>query len=175
MTDHPAREKMLKAYQATLEEVKQLWHEAEDHALPTLKQNLDQAMEKITALGELSQEEVQAIGGYLKKDLQQAADFLQQSGTQVADWLKFDLAFAESKFAELFAEAVDKTRIELAELQENLHEEAEWHTGEITGVGILFCQKCGEELQFKKPGHVPPCPSCHHTVFKKHYRASPQS
>jgi len=170
MTDHPARDKMIEAYHATLEEVKHLWHETEEHAVPTLKENMDKAMEKMTELGELSQEEVETIGGYLKKDLEQAADFLEKSGTTVADWLKFDLQFAEKKFAELFSETVDMTHLNLDEMTEELKESAVWHTGEITGIGILVCQSCGEKLHFKKPGHIPPCPKCSKTVFKKQYR-----
>jgi len=169
MTNHPARDKMLEAYQATLEQLKHLWHETEEHAIPTLKQNMDIAIEKMTELGELSQEEIQTITGYLKKDLEQAADFLEKSGKSTADWLEFDLQFAEKKFAEMFTAAVDKTRIELNVLQDDLQKNAEWHTGEITGVGMLVCQSCNEVLHFKKPGHIPPCPKCNKTVFKKKY------
>jgi DNA polymerase III alpha subunit (gram-positive type) len=167
MADNPARDKLVNAYHSLLKEMKNLWHENQ----PKMKDNLDEAMEKVAELEEITREELETTASYLKRDLEQAADFLEKSEKSVADWLKFDLEFAEQKFAEMFAEAVDKTRIELAEFNEKIHEEAEWHTGEITGPGILFCQKCGEELQFKKPGHIPPCPSCHHTVFKKHYKA----
>lgn len=170
MADHPVQDKLVDAYHKMLEEMKHLWHEAEDHTVPQMKQNLDKAMDKAAELGELSREELEVTASYLKKDLEQAADFLTESETRVADWLKFDLQFAEQKFAEVFAQAVDKTRIELGQFKETIREEAEWHTGEITGIGILFCQKCGEELQFKKPGHIPPCPKCHHTVYKKHFR-----
>lgn len=170
MTEHPTRDKLVDAYHTALEEVKQLWHDAEEHAVPTLKENIDKAMEKITELGELSQEEIETVAGYLKKDLEQAADFLEESGSKVTDWLKFDLQFAETKFAEMFAEAVDKTRIELGALQDSLQKNAEWHTGEITGIGILYCQACGEALHFKKAGHIPPCPKCKKTAFKKQYR-----
>ena len=169
MTDHPARDKMIEAYQATLEEVKHLWHEAEEHALPTLKENMDKAMEKVSELGELSQEEVETIGGYLKKDLEQAADFLDKSGKVAKDWLKFDLQYAEQKFAELFSETVNMTHLELDEMTEELKESAEWHTGEITGIGVLVCKACGEKLHFKKPGHIPPCPKCKKSKFLKEY------
>mgnify|MGYP001821609103 FL=1 len=170
MTDHPVRDKLVDAYHTMLEELKHLWHETEDHAVPQMKQNLDKAMDKAAELGELSKEELETTASYLKKDLEQAADFLTESETKVADWLKFDLEFAEQKFAEQFAAAVDKTRIELNEFKEIIREEAEWHTGEVTGAGILFCQECGEELQFKKPGRIPPCPKCKHTKFKKHFK-----
>jgi hypothetical protein len=170
MTDHPARDKFVDAYHAILEQLKHLWQETEEHKVPQLKTNLDKAIDKATELGELSKEELETTATYLKKDLEQAADFLDKSETQVADWLKFDLQFAEQKFAEQFAEAVDKTRVELMQFKESFREEAEWHTGEITGIGILFCQNCGETLEFKKPGHIPPCPNCQHSVFKKHYQ-----
>lgn len=170
MTDHPVRDKLVDAYDTMLKELKLLWHETEDHTIPQLKQNLEKAMDKAAELGELSKEELETTATYLRKDLEQAADFLTESETKVADWLKFDLEFAEQKFAELFAAAVDKTRIELNEFKETIREEAEWHTGEVTGAGILFCQECGEELQFKKSGRIPPCPKCKHTKFKKHFK-----
>ena len=67
----------------------------------------------------------------------------------------------------MFANLADKTRIELDELAERARQVGVWHTGEITNVGVLYCQNCDEVLHFKKPGHIPPCPKCKGTVFKK--------
>jgi NADH pyrophosphatase NudC (nudix superfamily) len=43
----------------------------------------------------------------------------------------------------------------------------EYHTGEITGIGTLFCDNCGHSLHFSKTGHIPPCPHCSHTRFHR--------
>lgn len=164
------KEKLLNAYHAVIDEVKELWHEAEEKALPQLKENLDKALEKASELKELTREETEQLGNYIEKDLNQAADFLSENSKQLKDWLQTDLAFAEYKFAEIFATLADKTRLELDELAERARQVGVWHTGEITHVGVLYCQSCGEALHFEKPGHVPPCPKCHHTEFKKVYK-----
>ena len=61
----------------------------------------------------------------------------------------------------------ETTRSRLDELAERARKVGEWHTGEITGVGILECKGCGEKLHFKTAGHIPPCPKCQGTVFRK--------
>lgn len=161
------QEKLVQAYHTMLERVKEFWHEQQ----PGLKQNLDKAVEKASELGELTREEAVAVGEYLKKDLEQAADYLSETGKELKDWLQNDLEYAESRFAEMFANMADKTRTELDKLAERARQVGVWHTGEITSVGVLYCQQCGEALHFEKPGHVPPCPKCKGTVFKKVFTA----
>ena len=132
-----------------------------------IKQGIDDAMEKATELGELTQEEALKVGDYLKRDLKDAAEFLADSGQELRDWLRFDIDVVEQELASRFANLVDRTRVELQqfELQATLY--GEWHTGEITGIGTLQCKSCGENLHFHKPSHIPPCPKCHGTKFRR--------
>lgn len=160
-------EKLVEAYHRLLDALKTSWHAAEKNALPPLKEGLEKAKEKLSDWGEVTREELDEVGDYLKQDLHDAADFLNESGKELGDWLKRDLQFAEIKAAELFATMADATRNELEKLAERAREVGEWHTGEITGVGILQCKECGEILHFEKPGHIPPCPKCHGTAYKK--------
>lgn len=162
-------EKLLNAYHNMMERLKDAWHNAEEKALPPLKENLDAAMEKASELGELTKEEAEKIGGYIEKDLEEAADYLADNGKQLGDWIKNDLEFAEMQFAEMFAFLADKTRLELDAIAERARQVGVWHTGEITNVGVLYCKKCNEALHFNKPGHIPPCPKCKGTEFKKVY------
>jgi Zn finger protein HypA/HybF involved in hydrogenase expression len=46
---------------------------------------------------------------------------------------------------------------------------AEYHSGEIIGLGTLACDKCGEKLHFHNPGRIPPCPKCHGTHFHREH------
>lgn len=167
MNSNETKEKLLKSYHAMLEQVKELWHTAEEKALPTLAENLEKAAEKASELGELTKEEAEKLGEYIQKDLEQAADYLSENGQQLENLIKNDLEFAETKFAEMFATLADKTRLELDALAERARQVGVWRTGEITNVGVLYCKKCGEALHFKKPGHIPPCPKCKGTEFKK--------
>lgn len=166
------QEKRVQAYNTMLQRVKEILKDTEEKALPTIKQALDRAAETASELGELSREEAEKIGDYLRRDLHEAADHLTENSRQFKEWLKFDLEYAEVRLAEMFASVADKTRIELEALAERARQVGEWHTGEITGIGILHCKECGELLHFEKTGHIPPCPKCHGTVFDKHFARS---
>ena len=38
---------------------------------------------------------------------------------------------------------------------------------ELTFGGRSEGKACGSQMQLKKPGHLPPCPKCHKTAFKR--------
>lgn len=164
-------DKLLKTYHSMTEHMKEVWHSAEEKALPTLSENIKRAGEKASELGESTKEEIEKIGGYIQKDLEHAgevlSDYAAKNGPELENWIKNELEFAESQFAEMFATLADKTRLELDALAEQARQVGVWKTGEITNVGRLYCQKCDEVLHFKKPGHIPPCPKCKGTEFKK--------
>lgn len=173
MTDKgTTKEKLVQAYDGMLSHLKEVWHDTEEKALPTLKEGLETAKQKASELGELSREEADKVGDYVKRDLQEAGEFLSENGKQLKEWLKFDLEYAEGRLAEMFAGLADTTRIELEKIAERARQVGEWHTGEVTSIGILRCKECGELLHFEKTGHIPPCPKCHGTVFKKEFGKS---
>lgn len=165
------QEKLLNAYHTMLDQMKEVWHQAEEKAIPTLSENIDRAAEKASELGELTKEEAEKLGSYIKHDLEEAGEYLSDyvavNGPQLENWIKDELYFAEVQFADMFANLADKTRLELDALAERARQVGVWNTGEITNVGVLYCQSCDEVLHFKKPGHIPPCPKCHGTKFKK--------
>ena len=42
-----------------------------------------------------------------------------------------------------------------------------YYSGEITGLGTLECDQCGENVHFQKPGKIPICAKCNGTVFHR--------
>lgn len=171
MDTKETQDKLLKSYHSMIERVKDLWHTTEEKAIPTLSENIETAAEKASELGELTKEEAKKIGNYIQRDLEQAGEYLSEyvasNGPQLENWIKDELQFAEMEFADMFANLADKTRLELDALAERARQVGVWRTGEITNVGVLYCQNCDEVLHFKKPGHIPPCPKCKGTEFKK--------
>ncbi len=128
---------------------------------------IDAAMEKASELGELTREEAEEVAGYVRRDLHDAADFINESGSELRDWLRFDLDVVEQSLAEMFAQMVDHTKLELDKLEKMANAVGEWHTGEIVGIGTLECKGCGEQLHFHKTGHIPPCPKCRGTKYRR--------
>ena len=164
------KDTLLRTYHEMLDNVKSLWHTAEEKALPTLKENLEKAAEKASEVGELTREEIDKLSEYIRRDLEDAADFIAENGQELKNLVETDLEFVEMELAEKFLQLADTTRLQLDALAEQARKVGIWHTGEITHVGILYCTQCGEALHFNKPGHIPPCPKCKGTEFRKVFR-----
>lgn len=159
------QDKLIQAYDRMMERVRAAIGEAEKTALPILQQGIEAAKEKAVELGELTREEAERIGDYLRRDLRDAAEHLVRTGNDLRDWLRFDLNLIENRLWEMFSQAVDRTRIELAQLQGQAPVVQEYHTGEITGIGTLVCTGCGQLVHFHATNRIPPCPKCHGSTF----------
>lgn len=167
MSDNDLREKLEAAYEHMLETAKEFVVNARENSGPVIKQALKEAREKVSDVTELTSEEIDKISSYIEKDLVEAADFMQEQEKELADWLRLDILLIEKFLLDKFSSLADRTRIELDQLSMNADLYGEWHTGEIISMGVLECMECGEQLHFEKPGHIPPCPKCHQTKFKR--------
>jgi len=156
--------KLVEAYNKLLHRVFDPLSDVGDKLKPTLTERLEQA----AALDELGKEEIDTISGYLRRDIEAAAQWMADNGAEFNDWLRFDIEQVETKALEAFSQLADQTTLELKQLEQQANTLGEWHTGEITGIGTLVCTECGEELHFHATGHIPPCPKCHGSVFKRH-------
>lgn len=156
-------DKLLDAYQKMLERVKDFANEQGTK----LKQNIDKAKEKAVDLEELTKHEAEQVAQYLQRDLEDAGSFLAETGQDFKTWFKFDMELIEQRYLEKFLSVADQTRLEWLNLEKQAKWDSEYHTGQITGIGTLVCTNCNEQVHFHKAGHIPPCPKCQHTVFKR--------
>ncbi|MDH5393021.1 MAG: zinc ribbon-containing protein [Gammaproteobacteria bacterium] len=167
MSEKDLRDKFEDAYEHMLEVAKEFVVNAREHSGPVIKQALKEAREKVSDITELTTEEIDKLSSYIEKDLTEAAGFMQEQEKELADWLRLDILLIEKYLLEKFASLADRTRIELEQWSINADVNGEWHTGEMISMGVLRCEACGEEVHFKKPGHIPPCPKCNATVYKR--------
>jgi len=159
-------EAMSEAYEKLLKLSMKEFKLLEEKTGPVLHKLIDKTSEKLSELDELSKEEAQKISAYLKRDLKEAADYMAESGEEFQKWLAIDADVIENYLYDYFKQAADQTTVELAQLKKAA-EHAPYHTGEITGPGVLICDECGEQLHFKKAGHIPPCAKCKGTYFHR--------
>ncbi len=115
---------------------------------------------------QLYSDEIGKIKRSIKRDLIDAAQHMSETGKELKDWLGFDIALIKTELWLSFTEATDKTTLELLKLKQ-IAAQAEYHTGEIIGLGTLTCDTCKASLHFHKPGHIPPCSKCHGTRFHR--------
>lgn len=162
-------EAMGEAYELMLERIAEgvdRLRKAEKEAEPEMARLLAEAKEKSVELGELTREEADRVAEYLDRDLKAAGGWLADTGEEFKEWLGMETALISDHFLDMFIKAADQTSLELQKLKQRA-ESLEYKTGEIAGPGTLVCTACGEHLHFNKPGHIPPCPKCSATTFKR--------
>lgn len=160
------QERLVNAYERMVERALDTLKHAQDDTLPSLKQSLANAARTAVELGELTHEESEKVGAYLRRDLHDAASYVQRTEREFADWLRFDLELVEDRMADVFANMVDHTRLEMERLAEQ-PDQQEWYAGEIVGPGSLCCADCGHVIKFPKTEAIPVCPNCQATTFHR--------
>jgi len=150
------------AYNRMMERLRQA---LESDTINNIQRGIDNAKHKAVELGELTKEEAEQIGQWLRRDLDDAGYYLASSSSDLGKWLRFDIEQVEARLLELFQHAADHTKLEYLEFENRVAEASEYHTGQVTAPGTLVCENCGKTLHFLTTGHIPPCPSCHHTVY----------
>lgn len=161
------REREVRGYERMLDRLREAIGEFEADVTPRFRYALERARERAVELGELSREEADRVSEWLRRDIEEAADWASRNDETLGAWLRMDIALVESWLWDRFSSVADQTRLDWLRLQESLAANAEYHTGEVTGPGALHCAACGETLHFRKVGHIPPCPKCSKTVFKR--------
>jgi len=166
MTDEKEKRE-LHGYEKMLDRVRDFMERTERESGPRLRKALEQAKERAVELGELTRDEAENIAEYVRRDVEDAADYTTRTDEDLAGWLRMDLQLVENWIWDRFSSVADKTRLEWLELENTLAEREFYHTGEIAGPGMLVCDSCGEELHYKKAGHIPPCPKCAGTRYRR--------
>jgi len=142
MNEQELEQKLVDAYDKMMGRINGVIASAEQHALPTLQNNINKAKQQAIELKEVSKDEADKIASYLQRDIHLAAEYLEQSGENFSTWFNFDIELIEARLLEAFSNVADKTRLELAQLAEQAKQAQQYHTGEITAIGTLTCTAC---------------------------------
>lgn len=154
-------------YETMLEDVVERLLKVEEFSAPVLHGLIDDAKEEAVKLEKVTKEEANKLAGTLKQDLNEGAQYLAKTGLEFKDWLGFEVDTLESAALGKLLRVVDKTKLQMLALKNEVDKHAHPHTGEIIGAGTLICEQCGEKLHFHKAGKIPPCPKCHATTFHR--------
>lgn len=159
--------KLVHGYEQLLQRMEKTLASAKEHSENALKLALDSAREKAVELGELSREEAEKLYEFISRDLHNVGQYLATEEREVVDWLHLSLLEVEKKSLKRFTTLAEAAKLEIKHLEKAKVRFNEWHTGEITSIGTLSCQSCGEMIHFNHVGHIPPCPKCHATVYRR--------
>jgi len=127
---------------------------------------LEIAKGKTSESGSLTDEEINQVSGYVTRDIDHAAGNVDSgSKDSFSEWLKFDIDLIEDFALDAFMDLADKTRLELAIIEQQAKNYHPYHSGEITGPGTFICEECGKEIAFKSTSKIPECPNCKAKTF----------
>lgn len=157
----------LAAFEKLRAEAQRLLADAKDKVnAETFRNAIDQAGEKLRAAGGYSAEALRKAGAAVRKDLAAAAERLGPRWDALTD-----------KTADLFSVWRDRSGVFLGQAA---HAAGDWlrqwggqmqhqiyKSGEMTAGGSFKCTACGEHLEIARPGHIPPCPKCQKTEFRR--------
>ncbi|MCF6265447.1 MAG: zinc ribbon-containing protein [Desulfuromusa sp.] len=142
-----------------------------EELLVSSRKNLDEALKKagdeLSSAGNFTREQAEKVSAFVKRDIQHtfaSAGKGKDSVKQAVD-PKRVAAGAQSIFSRILSNAAET----LTDWAKKTEQQLEYKTGEITSPGTLTCKECGEEIQMKKTAKIPPCPKCHHTIYRKSY------
>lgn len=164
----PGQEEEVAAYEKLRLEVKKILNESIDAvSAEKISHAIEHAQGVLKQTGEHTQEQVNRLGRNLKKDLLSTfkatepplREFTQSVGGLFDLWrdrggvILTDLARAMGDWSHQFSDRLDDM--------------LRYRSGEMTHGGTFVCLNCGQTLEMKKSGHLPPCPKCHKTEFRR--------
>jgi len=162
-----SEEQQANLYDRLAERAQELFKNGRDRSREAMEAAVEKARRQLTDSGLFSLERGQALQEYLLKDLDRLARFSRELGKETREKLDPTRlgAGALASLSSLLHLAGDTFRDLAAKTDKSLA----CRTGELTSAGSLTCDKCGKSIRLKKSGHIPPCPNCQGTQFKKGY------
>ena len=161
------KNKLAEQYDKLASKFNELYLAGKERSRESMAEALDKAREQLTALGEFSAEHGEKLKEYLARDLDQTISAAQRLGEEAKE--RFHPARMGAGALSSLAAALEFTGNALHALSDKAKGSLTYKTGEMTSAGTLTCQACGQKVQLKGTGHVPPCPKCNGTLFNKGY------
>lgn len=159
--------KLAQQYDKLASKFNELYLTGKERGREAMSVALEKAQEQMTSLGEFSAEQGNELKKYLARDLDQTIADAQRLGEEAKE--RLHPARLGAGALSSLATVLELTGNALRSLGDKTKETLTYNTGEITSAGTLTCKACGQQVQIKKTGHVPPCPQCNGTLFNKGY------
>lgn len=161
------KSKLAAQYDKFASKFNELYLSGKERGRESMSEALDKAHEQLTALGEFSVERGEELKQYLARDLEQTISFAHHLGEEARD--RFNPARLGAGALSSIATALELSSTALHSLSDKTKKALTYKTGEMSSAGTLTCQECEQKVHLKETGHVPPCPKCNGTLFKKSY------
>jgi hypothetical protein len=155
------------AYERLRAEVQKLLADAKDSlSADTIRHALEQARAQMRLAGDYTVDTLDKAMAGIEKEMLGAAhrvgarlENLSERGADV-------FSIWRDRSAQFLAHAATAVGDWVREAGERVGR-LEYRTGDIASAGTLECTACGQRVELDTPAHVPVCPQCRKTVFRR--------
>ncbi|MCF8177132.1 MAG: zinc ribbon-containing protein [Sulfuritalea sp.] len=154
-------------YDRFAERARELFDAGQEKSKDAMEKAMENAREQLAAAEEFSAEQGEAFKKFMRRDLDQTAEEMRVLGHEAKE--RLNPARLGAGALSSMAKLLEATGSALQNLSRKAEEALHFNTGEITAAGTLTCTQCGQKVHLKHSAHIPPCPSCRGTQFRKGY------
>ena len=130
-----------------------------------IRDYLSAAVDRLAAQGDWDRQELHDSAQYVGRDFGEAAGLMDGDGEAwetSPTWLSL-----KNGFWRWLLELSDRTAIEWREVALELRHGGHYQKGEMVGIGVLTCERCGHEVVYDHPQPVVACIKCGATRFQR--------
>ena len=161
------QEENARLYDKFADRAQELFRASRDKSREAIEAAVEKARRQFTESGVFSSERGKAFKEYFLNDFDRLVEYSRDFGEEAKEKLEparlgTGALSSLSNFLHMAGDAIQ-------ELARKTDKVLSCKTGEVTSAGSLTCENCGKTMRLKKTGHIPPCPECTGTHFKKGY------
>ena len=165
MDKQTVKQQLREKYDKLAAKFQELYALGKVHGREAVDAAMESAAEHLKVVGALGSAEAQELKDFLKRDLETTVSEMQHLGEAATKKLNATRIGAGAR--ESVATVVHSAGAALQSLAGKSAAPVTYQTGELTSAGTLTCTNCGVAVELAATDHVPPCPTCGGTVFKK--------
>lgn len=164
----PEQKEELAAYEKLRQEVKKILDQSIDAvSADKIAHAIEHAEKLMKETGEHTQEQVSQLGKNLRKDMLSAFKAAEPPVKELSDTVGGLFDLWRDKGGVILTDLTQAVGDWSHQFSHKLDEMLRYRSGEMTHGGTFVCLHCEQTLTMKKPGHLPPCPKCHKTEFRR--------
>lgn len=132
----------------------------------TIRQTLDKAVTQLKQMGEYTADTIDKVAASVEKDMASAAQTIGQKIEAFSGKTADVFQVWRDRGNQFLTNASSALGDWLREASEPL-KQRRYRAGEMAASGTLECTACGERIVLDTLAHVPPCPKCRKSEFRR--------
>jgi hypothetical protein len=165
MDKNAVKQQLKEKYDKLAAKFQEIYAVGKVHGREAVDAAMESAAEHLKVIGALGAAEAQELKGFLKHDFETTVAEMQRLGETAKK--KLNASRIGTGARESVATVVHSAGEALQSLVGKTGAPTTYQTGELTSAGTLTCTNCDATIGLSTTDHVPPCPTCGGTVFKK--------